>query len=48
MRLENLSDTSPIYGLTGYTVTKTSEGLPIIKNANTANLLEFRFAMDVA
>lgn len=48
IRIENVSSTSPVYGLTGYTVTKTSDGLPIVKSPNTANLVEFRFAMDVA
>lgn len=48
IRIDNVSSTSPVYGLTGYTVTKTSDGLPIVKSPNTANLVEFRFAMDVA
>mgnify|MGYP000214976628 CR=1 FL=1 len=48
MRVENLNSVSPVYGLTGYTVTKTDSGLPILKAPNTANLVEFRFAMDVA
>jgi hypothetical protein len=48
MRVENLNSVSPVYGLTGYTVSKTDTGLPIIKAPNTANLVEFRFAMDVA
>lgn len=47
LRVDNVSSRSPVYGLTGYTVTKTESGLPIIKNANTTNLVEFRFAMDV-
>jgi hypothetical protein len=47
MRIENLNSISPVYGLTGYTVTKTDNGLPITKSPNTANLVEFRFSMDV-
>lgn len=47
LRIENVSSVSPLYGLTGYTVTKTDSGYPIIKDANTSNLVEFRFAMDV-
>lgn len=47
MRLENVSSVTPLYGLTGYTVTKTQSGVPVVKDANTANMLEFRFAMDV-
>lgn len=47
VRLENISTKNPLYGLTGYTVAKTSDGRPIIKEPNSANLVEFRFAMDV-
>lgn len=48
IRLENVSTKNPLYGLTGYTVVKTDSSLPIIKEPNSANLVEFRFAMDVA
>jgi len=47
IRLENISTKNPLYGLTGYTVVKTDNGQPIIKEPNSANLVEFRFAMDV-
>jgi hypothetical protein len=47
IRLENLTSDNPLYGLTGYTVVKNDTGLPIIKAANSSNLLEFRLAMDV-
>jgi hypothetical protein len=47
IRLENLTADNPLYGLTGYTVVKNEDGKPIIKAANSSNLLEFRFAMDV-
>jgi hypothetical protein len=47
IRFENLNTTSPLYGLTGYTVLKTEDGNAVVKEANTANLIEFRFAMDV-
>lgn len=47
IRLENTTDTNPLYGLIGYTVAKTADGNPIVKEANTSSLLEFRFAMDV-
>ena len=47
IRLENVATTNPLYGLVGYTVAKTTTGNPIIKEANTSSLLEFRFAMDV-
>ena len=47
IRIENTTATNPLYGLIGYTVAKTVEGTPILKEANTSSLLEFRFAMDV-
>lgn len=47
IRLENTATINPLYGLVGYTVAKTVDGLPIIKETNTSSLLEFRFAMDV-
>lgn len=47
IRLENTTTLNPLYGLVGYTVVKNTDGNPIIKAANTSNLMEFRFAMDV-
>ena len=47
IRLENVSSINPLYGLTGYSVVKSSDLLPIVKVSNTANLVEFRFALDV-
>jgi hypothetical protein len=47
IRLENISSVNPLYGLTGYSVVKTADLLPIVKVSNTANLVEFRFALDV-
>jgi hypothetical protein len=47
IRFENISTTNPVYGLTGYTVLKNSNAETIIKEANTTNYIEFRFAMDV-
>lgn len=47
LRLENVSTLNPLYGLTGYTVIKTDDGRPIVKEANTSNLVEFRFGLDV-
>lgn len=47
MRVENVTTINPLYGLTGYSVVKNSQGLPITKEPNTTNLVEFRFAMDV-
>lgn len=47
MRLENKNSSNPLYGLTGYTVIKTSDGIPIVKTANKTSYIEFRFALDV-
>ena len=47
LRLENTSSISPLYGMTGYSVVKSPDLLPIVKVSNTANLVEFRFALDV-
>lgn len=47
IRLENTTAKSPLYGLVGYSVVKTPDGTPIVKEANTSNTIEFRFGMDV-
>jgi hypothetical protein len=47
LRLENTTSANPLYGLTGYSVVKSQDALPIVKIPNTANLVEFRFALDV-
>ena len=47
LRLENVTSVNPLYGLTGYSVVRSQDALPIVKIANTANLVEFRFALDV-
>jgi hypothetical protein len=47
LRLENVTSSNPIYGLSGYSVIKNTNSEPIIKNANTTNHIEFRFGMDV-
>jgi hypothetical protein len=47
LRIENVSTLNPLYGLTGYTVIKTKDGRPIVKEANTSNLIEFRFGLEV-
>ena len=48
LRLENVTAQNPLYGMTGYTVIKTENGQPIVKEANTSNLVEFRYGLDVA
>jgi len=47
IRFENVSTTNPVYGLTGYTVLKNTNAETVVKEANTTNYIEFRFAMDV-
>jgi hypothetical protein len=47
LRLENISSTNSLYGLTGYSVIKSVGAKPIIKSANTTNYIEFRFSLDV-
>lgn len=47
LRLENITSTNSLYGLTGYSVIKNKQERPIIKSANTTNYIEFRFALDV-
>lgn len=47
LRIENTNTQNPLYGLTGYSVVKNVNGRAIVKDSNTSNLVEFRFAMDV-
>jgi hypothetical protein len=47
LRLENTTTINPLYGMSGYSVVRSPNLLPIVKVANTANLVEFRFAIDV-
>jgi hypothetical protein len=47
LRFENTTIKNPLYGLTGYSIIKTPDGRPIIKESNTSNSVEFRFGLDV-
>jgi hypothetical protein len=47
LRFENTTIKNPLYGLTGYSVIKTLDGKPIVKESNTSNSIEFRFGLDV-
>jgi hypothetical protein len=47
LRLENTTTVNPLYGMSGYSVVRSPDLKPIVKVANTANLVEFRFALDV-
>jgi hypothetical protein len=47
LRLENVATINPLYGLTGYSIVKNDSASAIIKSTNTANYIEFRFAIGV-
>jgi hypothetical protein len=47
LRLENVSTVNALYGLTGYSVVRTTAAKPIVKSSNTSNFVEFRFAIGV-
>jgi hypothetical protein len=47
IRVENVTAQNPLYGLTGYSVVKSIDALPLIKIANTTNYIEFRFAIGI-
>jgi len=47
LRLENIATTNVLYGLTGYSVIKTSNAETIVKSPNTSNYVEFRFSIGV-
>ena len=48
LRLENVSTTNPLYGMTGYSVIKNPDATTIIKSPNTSNYIEFRFTVGVS
>lgn len=47
LRFENKTSESPLYGMSGYSVLRNESSLPVIKESNSANLVEFRFGLDV-
>jgi hypothetical protein len=47
LRLENTTVVSPLYGMSGYAIAKTTGAATIKKLANTTSYVEFRFGMDV-
>jgi hypothetical protein len=47
LRIENVSSFNNKYGLTAYTVVKSSDSLPITKLNNTKSFIEFKFVVDV-
>jgi len=48
LRFENVTTKNPLYGLSGYSVIKTLDGRPVIKESNTSNSIEFRYGLDVS
>ena len=48
LRLENTTSINPLYGLTGYSVIRSTGAKPIIKLANSSNLVEFRLHCGVS
>ena len=47
LRLENTQTINPLYGLTAYSVVRTTDAATVKKIENTTNYIEFRFGMDV-
>lgn len=47
LRIENVSTINPLYGMSGYSVIKTTDGSTIKKLENTTNHIEFRFGVDI-
>jgi hypothetical protein len=47
MRLDNITTTNPLYGLTGYSVIQNADETTVVKSPNTSNYLEYRFSLDV-
>ncbi len=48
IRLENTTSINALYGLTGYSVIQNSSAVPVTKEPNTNNFIEFRFGIGVA
>jgi len=47
LRFENLTSTSPLYGMTGYSVISNADASTVVKESNSSNMVEFRFGLDV-
>lgn len=47
LRIDNVSTINPLYSLVGYDVIKTDNALPILKQENTNNYIEYRFGIGV-
>lgn len=47
LRFENVTSTSPLYGLTGYSIIRNDDAETVVKESNSSNLVEFRFGLGV-
>jgi len=47
IRLENITSSNPLYGMTGYSAVVTADALPIVKLPNTSGTVEFRLGIGV-
>lgn len=47
LRFENLTTENPLYALCGYDVVQATSGIPLEKEENTNNYIEYRFGVDV-
>jgi hypothetical protein len=47
IRLDNVATENPLYGLTGYSPVRSPNATTILKDTNTKNFVEFRFAMGI-
>lgn len=47
IRFENLTSTSPLYGMSGYSVISNQNAETVVKESNSSNMVEFRFGLDV-
>jgi hypothetical protein len=48
LRIENITSANPLYGLFGYAPIRSDNAETLVKKANSQNLVEFRFGLDVA
>jgi hypothetical protein len=48
IRIENITSSNPLYGLFGYAQLRSDDAETLVKKANSSNLVEFRFGLDVA
>jgi len=47
IRLENVTSENPLYSMVSYNIIQTEDARPILKQENTTNYIEYRFAVGV-